>query len=372
MVEAPTPSPAGTVPAPPSSSFASIAAAGGAGLLYLDAAIETFSAGSVVRWWAVLAAAIYAAVTALTWRRQLSWQNRLTIAAVGLVGLVAATAWAPGGLTDGIRIAGQPTARVVSMLAALGVGLAGLALLRTTGLPVAARVGIGLVAVYGAGAYVAGAVAGADLSPMLGGRSFWQPLPRVLQGAFVGGLVVLPLGLVWAVVRAGLRRPREATWRGELWKLCAMTASLATVLAGLPVRSGGATSAPPPAEDSGQQARHRPVGAETLGRRARNGPHQQPARHRRRRAGHAARPLGPGVRGHRSRPGSPAGVRMGSGEHDLDSLPGPPARPGRRADGPPGKQPRSGAAAGNVAAAARAGAYGWPTGRCPRPRYGTS
>jgi hypothetical protein len=225
-----------------------MAAAAAAGALYLDAAVETFAAGSAVRWWTVGAAVLYAGVTATTWRMRLGWQGRLAIGVLGMLGLTAATAWGPGGLTDGIRLFAQPTSRVLALLVAAGVGLAGVALVRMPALPLAARVGVGAVAAYGAGAFLAGAVANTPLSALLGGQSLWQPLPRVLQGAFIGAFVVLPIGLVWSVARAGLRRPRATTWRAELWRLTALTASLAIALAGLPLRSGGAAS-PSAAQD---------------------------------------------------------------------------------------------------------------------------
>jgi hypothetical protein len=246
-VQGPDHTPSGRPP------LTALLAAAASGALFIDAAVETFAAGAAVRWWMVGAAVLYAGVTAVTWRRHIGWQGRLAIGVLGLLGVIAATAWGPGGLADGVRLFGQPTTRVLALLAAAGVGLAGVALVRVPALPMAARVAAGAIATYGAGAFLAGAIANTPVSALLAGQSLWQALPRVLQGAFLGAFVVLPIGLVWTIVRAGLRRPAETSWRAEVWRVAALAASLAIVLAGLPMRSSsgaaataGATGASPP------------------------------------------------------------------------------------------------------------------------------
>lgn len=221
---------------------ARIAVAAIGAVLLLDAAVETSIAGSAVRWWIISGALVYAAVTAALWRMRLGWQVQRAVAVVGVLGLVAATAWAPGGLTDGIRFFGQPTSRVMAALAAAGVAFAGLALVRVAKLPLAARLGVGAVAAYGVLAFLVGAIDSAPLPALLAGQSLWQRLPTVLQGAFVGAFVVLPIGLVWSIVKTGLRRPAELSLRAEAWKIVAVATSFAIVLAGLPLRSGAAST----------------------------------------------------------------------------------------------------------------------------------
>jgi hypothetical protein len=205
--------------------------------VFLDAAVETFWAGSPVRWWVVGGAVLYLLATGATWRSTIGWRGRLAIAGVGLSVLVAVTAWGPGGLSDGVRLAGQSTPRVLAALAALGVVLAGLAAIHLGIVPLPIRVAVCGLAAYGAAAFVLGAVSGTPFAAMLGGHSVWLRLPTFLQGAFLGGFVVLPLGLVAAVVTAGLRRPAAASLRADVWKTAAIAASLAIVLASLPLRA---------------------------------------------------------------------------------------------------------------------------------------
>ncbi|MBK5298401.1 MAG: hypothetical protein JJE40_14705 [Vicinamibacteria bacterium] len=211
------------------------AIAGGA--LLIDAAIETFRSGSPVRWWVVAAAACYLGATAAAWRRPIGWRGRLAAVLLVLLALVAGTAWLPGGLGRGLRMLGQPTPTIVAALVAIGVALAGYELVGWKGLPLAARAVIGVLATYGASAFTAGALAGTPLDALFSGASLWQRLPRLLQGAWVGGLLLLPLGLAWALVHATLRRPAATSARAAWWKVTALTASIATVLAGLPLTS---------------------------------------------------------------------------------------------------------------------------------------
>jgi hypothetical protein len=223
--------------------------------IFLDAAVETFLAGSPVRWWVSGGAVFYVLATAATWRSTIGWRGRLAIAGIGLSALVAVTAWDPAGSSDGVRLAGQPTARVLASLAALGVVLAGLAVIRFVIAPLPIRIAMGAVAAYGAVAFVLGAVSGTPFAAMLAGHSLWQRLPAFLQGAFLGGFIVLPLGLVAAVVTAGLRRPAAASLRADVWKIAAIAASLGIVLAGLPLRStwvGSSQAAAAPASSDPQ------------------------------------------------------------------------------------------------------------------------
>jgi hypothetical protein len=251
-----SPAPVGSPAGPPSrpSGLGHIAAAALGAALFIDAAVETFVAGSAVRWWTAGAAVLYLAATAATWRVRAGWRGRLAAGILGLLALVAATAWGPAGLTDGIHVFGQPTAVVLAVLAAAGVALAGVALVQADRLPLAARIGAGVIAAYGVGAFVLGAIDRTPLAALLAGQSLWQQLPFVLQGAFVGAFVVLPIGLAWTIVQAGLRRPPNTSRLASLWRIVALATSLAMVLAGLPLGSG----------DGGAAAPSLPAQAETL------------------------------------------------------------------------------------------------------------
>lgn len=234
-----------SAPPPAARPLAELTAAAAGLVLFLDAAVETFRAESGVRWWVAGAAALYAIATAATWRMRIAWQGRLASAVLGMLGLIAATAWWPDGLTEGIRVVGQPTPTVLAALAAAGVALAGLALAHLPNLHLTIRGAIGALALYGVCAFVMAAIESRSLAALFAGESLWQRLPAVLQGAFIGGVLVLPLGLISSLARTGLRRPPHMTMRAEVWKLVALTTSMAIVLAGLPLRSRAAGGQPP-------------------------------------------------------------------------------------------------------------------------------
>jgi hypothetical protein len=107
---------------------AAVAVLVGGAALFVDAAIETFLAGSPARLWTTAAAALYAAAAALMWRRRVGWRAVLTVGILGLLVLIAATAWLPDGLTSGLRVAGQTTARIMAIVVAAAIALGGLAI----------------------------------------------------------------------------------------------------------------------------------------------------------------------------------------------------------------------------------------------------
>ncbi len=193
-----------------------------------DAAIETVSAGSPVRWWAVGAAAVYLLTAALTWRTRMAWRGRLGIIGVVALGLLAATVWRPDGLTNGVRLAGQPTAIVLSGATVLALLVALLVLFRATIVPLAARLVAALLAIYGIAAFAFGAWQATAYPALFAGASLWQAAPRWVQGAIVGGLVVLPIALL-ASLAGGLQRG-ERRWHPRQVTILAL--AVATVLAG--------------------------------------------------------------------------------------------------------------------------------------------
>ena len=219
--------------------------------LLLDIAIETFWSGSPVRWWVVAVAVVYLALCGFIRWREAKVPEKLrpvagpTASLLVILGLLAVTAWLPAGLTEGVRVLRQPTAVVLATLVAAGVALSAIALATWNTLPRGVRIGFGVIAAYGVLAFAGGAITGTSLPALLAGRSVWERLPMVLQGAFIGGLIILPIGLIAMVVRAGLRRTSEASLQTEISKGAAMAASLAIVLAGMPLRSGGSRQSTP-------------------------------------------------------------------------------------------------------------------------------
>ncbi len=209
-----------------------MAFAGGA--LLADAAVETYIAGAPVRWWVVGAAIAYAAVTAATLRMRVGWRAQLTIALLAALGLIAATAWRPDGLADGIRLLGEPTTVVLSTLTAVALLVATIVVMRATMIPLAARLVVSLVAVYGIVAFAVAAWQTTAYHALLSGDSLWHVAPRWLQGATLGGLVVLPLSLL-ASLAGGLRRDARV-WQAQ--PIIALGLSVTLVVSGLANAAG--------------------------------------------------------------------------------------------------------------------------------------
>ena len=94
-----------------------------------------------------------------------------------------------------------------------GVVIAGVILRRIAGSRRARWIVAGLAA-YGAVAGVHVLLTGITLRAALSGQGLFQPLLYVLQGAFICGFAVLPLGWVASVVRAGIPSFRAGSpWR---------------------------------------------------------------------------------------------------------------------------------------------------------------
>src|SRR3984893_2148103 len=102
--------------------------------------------------------------------------------------------------------------RILTGVVTVGVIVAGVVLWRLAGVR-RARWIIATLAAYGAVAFAHATWNGIPLRAMLGGQGVFRAVPNVLQGAFIGGLVVLPLGWIASVVRAGIPRFREGSAR---------------------------------------------------------------------------------------------------------------------------------------------------------------
>jgi hypothetical protein len=181
------------------SSIAALAIAGIGAAVMIDLAVETFIGGSVLRWWAVAAAAAYLGLTVAARWRDIGWRSQLTIVLASVLGLAAATAWCPTGLAYGIRLAGQPTSRVLAGLTAAALIVAFVDILRATILPLPARLGISLLALYGLVAFALGAWQTIAYRALFAGDNIWRALPRWLQGGVIGGLFALPVALLIAL-----------------------------------------------------------------------------------------------------------------------------------------------------------------------------
>ncbi len=204
-----TPQSTAALPGSKTSSIAALAIAGIGAAVMIDLAVETFTAGSALRWWAVAAAAAYLGLTVAARWRDTGWSSQLTIVLVSVLGLAAATAWRPAGLAEGIRFAGQPTSRVLACLTAGALVIAIVTILRATILPLAVRLVVSLLPLYGLATFALGGWRMTPYPALFAGDSIWHAVPRWLQGGIVGGLVALPLALLVALAERVARGKRS-------------------------------------------------------------------------------------------------------------------------------------------------------------------
>lgn len=214
----------------------------------LDAAVETFMSGSSIRWWVTAPSVAFVALNVWLWRsggpaRRRFGAGGAAAMAIGAVPLLlAATAWLPGGQIDGVRILGQPTATVLIAMTAAAVMLAVSVLSRALAMVPApartiARLVLLAVAFYALTAFGLALSNHTPFADLLHGAGLWRPLPRWLQGAYLGSFVLLPLALLVRLMEAG-RQPRGT--RGRAAQPVVLAQSVAVVLAGyLAVGAGG-------------------------------------------------------------------------------------------------------------------------------------
>jgi hypothetical protein len=203
-------------------------------LLLLDAAVETWLAASPARWIVVATVAAYLALSALL-RRRLAGGMRVALSLVMIFALLAFSAWRPAGAYDGIVMLRQPPGTVLTGLTALAILLAAWTLARAAFMPPAIRIIAVALAVYALAATVWGMVAATPYPALVHGQSLWTRLPFWLQGAFVGGLVLLPAALLVQVGAAIVGR-QGGLRRRDLLLAITSALSLAIVAAGFVAR----------------------------------------------------------------------------------------------------------------------------------------
>jgi transglutaminase-like putative cysteine protease len=234
-----------------SSAFAAVAI--GSLALLLDAAAETFVAGSPFRWWLTPSAVLFVALSLWVWKpgeaaaKRWGWSGAAAWSLCGLLLLLAVTAWMPGGQIAGVRMLLQPAPRVLAGLTLIGVLLAAYVLLRVSaGLPgtarLAARVAIGALAVYALASLGLGMRDQAPFAALFEGGAAWQRLPRWLQGTFVGAFALMPLALAGQAVRLVSRLRRKEPVGVLLHQATALVMALVTAASGvvLPAAGSGA------------------------------------------------------------------------------------------------------------------------------------
>ena len=218
----------------------------------LAAALETYASGSPVRSWVMVILAGYSLAGSIAWRLR-GWHPNAGAAVTALFTMAAITAWLPGGLSTGLRLATMTTSTLLCLMAAAAALIAAAVVWQARRWPLAARGAAVFAALYSATAFLVAIARGETFAALFTTGSFWQALPYALQGATIGGFVLLPLGLVVSAVRAGARLPGADSPRRSLYQAAALAAAVAIIAATLPLRSpdtvaastaGGATPTP--------------------------------------------------------------------------------------------------------------------------------
>lgn len=220
--------------------------------LLIDAAVETSVSGSLVSMLVVLIATVHGVVSVgAAWyvrQRPFPWAALAGASGLVFVGMLAVTAWQPGGLSDGVRVMGLPTSVTLSIVSALALVVAGISLVRTRFLPLWGRSALSLIALYGVVAFVLGAARATPYADLLSGSSVWRQLPSWLQGAWIGAVIALPLAVIGSGI-AAWNRARTAEKRPwGLQQNTALLLSAAIPLAAI-TESGRAASLLPTASE---------------------------------------------------------------------------------------------------------------------------
>jgi hypothetical protein len=244
-------------------------------LALLDAAVETVFAGSPVRWSIALPAIAFFALSIFLWRpggpllRRRGPAGAAAWSVGGLLLLLVASAWLPGGQADGVRLLLQRTPTLLMAVTAAAVTLAAVVLVRVCApLPAIPRlIACGAFMAVAAYALVALGVAlynGVPYAALFHGGAVWQRLPRWLQGTFLATMGLVPAAIIVAALRfVGQLRRKLPAWSVG-FQAVALCMSFVMALAGvrLPEVADGAMSSTAGGTDSlplGQQALARPA-----------------------------------------------------------------------------------------------------------------
>jgi hypothetical protein len=178
-----------------------------------DLCVETFAAGSQLRWSVPIVGLAFIGVSGLFWRSN-GTRAKLEYAFVAVAALVAYAGWASGvGDARALHAFGEPTGVVAAavLLIALAVSAAPILTTRVVAWP--ARIVAGVVVVYSCVPLVAALFRG-GLDTALDGSALGIPGPFWSRGAYLGIEVLLPLALlsfaVASIVALVRRNPSAA------------------------------------------------------------------------------------------------------------------------------------------------------------------
>ncbi len=200
--------------------------------LLIDAAVETYRSGSSTGPWIAIPVALYVSFTLWILRQQrgrgIGAKTTIWVSSFLFLALLAYTGTLPGGLDNGVRVAGYPTPMVFSATTIAVLLLALVSLTVGSPLPVPARLVLALVTAYGITAFGAGIAWHRSYVQLLQGHGLVERLPYWLQGAFLGSLIVLPVAFVLEVGVALAR----VTVRGRRHRIIFFALAIAMAYAG--------------------------------------------------------------------------------------------------------------------------------------------
>lgn len=198
----------------------------------VDTAVETFWHASPVRWSVVGIVLAYLVMAALVWRLS-SRRVSPTLPLLAFALVLAISAWLPGGLDAGVRLLGMSTPTVLSLAAGVGIAIGATVVAAEPRVPRIVRAFAAALGAYGVVAFAQGVFSGVPFRALLAGASFWRPLPMFLQGAVVGGAVVVPAAIVVAVVRVGARRPTPGSTQSAVYQALGLLLVSTIILSGI-------------------------------------------------------------------------------------------------------------------------------------------
>jgi hypothetical protein len=181
--------------------------------LLLDGAIETFAAGSPLRWIVAASVAIYVVASFAFWRR-MTPELKAQFSVALLLALIALSGWQLGSLSSpgGFRVAGISADVLIGGLLLVILAALLVAAISSRVLPLWLRLACAALIVYAALPIIAALGRGGGLASALQSNAPFPNDPFWIRGAFIAVEILMPLATIGAVVWAGvyLSRGRQA------------------------------------------------------------------------------------------------------------------------------------------------------------------
>lgn len=170
-------------------------------LLVVDAAAETWLAGSPLRVPAAAVALLYFTLTIYVVSRGgrigRGWLMDPVVPSVVFLALLVASSWTKDGLVHGVVALRQPTPVVFSGVMSILLALAAIRMVAPGGARSWwIRLSMLAVSAYACASFGHAAAAGTPFIDLLTGHGYWPGAPWWLQGTWIGAFVLLPLAFL--------------------------------------------------------------------------------------------------------------------------------------------------------------------------------